>query len=101
MNVEPNIQVKCLENSNDALRNTNSFIYDKPEKSNFAAHLLNNHYPLSHNCFNTVQIINDKKLIDTWEELEIFKSYQTGNSLNEQLPNFNNPLFNSLYKIIK
>ena len=75
-----------------------SFIYNKPEKSNFAAHLLNHHHhPLNNDSFNIIKIINDKKLINTWEELEIFKSYRTGYNINEQLPNINNPLYKNMY----
>ena len=66
-----------------------SFIYNIPEKSKFSAHLLNSHHPLNQNCFNIVKIVNDKKRIDTWEQVEIFKPLQSAHTLNEQLPNFN------------
>ena len=78
-----------------------SFIYNKPEKSNFAAHLLNNHHPLNNNCFNIIKVINDKNHISTWEEFEIYKSYRTGHNINDQLPNINNPLFKTLMNINK
>ena len=78
-----------------------SFIYNKPEKSNFAANLLNNHHPLNNNNFSIIKIINNKTNINTWEELEIFKSYKNGYNINEQLPNFNNPLFQNIVHINK
>ena len=75
-----------------------SFIYNKPEKSNYAAHLLNNHHPLKNDNFKIIKIVNDRKLINTYEELEIYKSYKTGYNINDQLPNINNPLFKSITK---
>ena len=78
-----------------------SFIYNKPEKSNFAAHLLNNHHPLDNNCFDILKIINNKDHINTWEEFEIYKSFCTGHNINDQLPNINNPLFKTLSDISK
>ena len=78
-----------------------SFIYNKPEKSNYAEHLLNNHHPLDNNSFSIIKILNDKRLINTWEELEIFKSYRTGHNINDQLPNINNPLFKNILNINK
>ena len=75
-----------------------SFIYNKPKKSNYAAHLLNNHRSLKNNIFNIIKIVNDRKLINTYEELEIYKSFKTGCNINDQLPNINNPLFKSVTK---
>ena len=73
-----------------------SFIYNLPDKSKFAAHLLNNHHTFDQNNFTINRIIHNNKLIDTWEQLEIFKANSSGIIINEQLPNLNNPL----YKII-
>ena len=73
-----------------------SFIYNKPEKSNYASHLLEHHHPLNNNSFSIIKILNDKKLINTYEELEIFKSYKTGQNINDQLPNIHNPLFKNI-----
>ena len=78
-----------------------SFIYNKLEKSNFAAHLLESHHPLNNGSFSIIKIINNKNLINTWEVLEIFKSYRTGLKINEQLPNINNPLFKNIININK
>ena len=75
------------------------FIYNKPEKSNYAAHLLDNHHPLDNNSFSIIKILNDKRLINTWEELEIFKTYRTGHNINDQLPNINNPLYKNILNI--
>ena len=76
-----------------------SFIYNKPEKSNFAAHLLNNHHPLNNECFHILKIINSNSHINTWEEFEIYNSYCTGHNINDQLPIINNLLFKTLMNI--
>ena len=46
-----------------------------------------------------IVIIQNSKLLDTWENIEMFKAYKTCNILNEQIPNINNPLFNTILKI--
>ena len=78
---------------------TNSFIYNKPEKSTFANHLLNSHHSYNPNSFKIIKIIQNRKLLDTWENIEIFKAYKTGKILNEQIPNIHNPLYNTFLKI--
>ena len=74
-----------------------SFVYNYPEKSKFANHLLREHHPFDPKYFKIKKIVNNPT-IDTWEELEIHKIYHRGNILNEQLTNINNPLFNLIKK---
>ena len=78
-----------------------SFIYNNPERSKFAAHLLHYHHSFTKDCFKIIKTTYDNKLINIWEQYEIYKAHKTSEILNEQLPNFNNPLFKSLYKIVK
>ena len=40
-----------------------SFIYNNPDRSKFAAHLLQEHHPLNLNCFTIIKIIADKNLL--------------------------------------
>ena len=75
-----------------------SFVYNYPEKSNFAKHLLKEHHPFDTKYFKIKKIVNNNPTIDTWEELEIYKEYHSGNILNEQLTNINNPLFSLITK---
>ena len=46
-----------------------SFIYNIPDRSTFAAHLLEHHHPYNDNYFNIKKILNNNQYIDTWEEL--------------------------------
>ena len=78
-----------------------SFIYNIPERLKFAAHLLQYHHSFKQDCFKIIKITHDNKLINIWEQYEIYKAHKNSEILNEQLPNFNNPLFKSLYKIVK
>ena len=78
---------------------TNSFIHNKPEKSTYANHLLNIHHAYNPDSFKIIKIIQNSKLLDTWENIEIFKAYKTSKILNEQIPNIHNPLFNTILKI--
>ena len=73
-----------------------NFIYNKPEKSAFANHLLQNHHPLNTDLFKIIKILNNKKTIDIWENVEILKAHKSGNILNEQIPDSYNPLYNSI-----
>ena len=73
-----------------------SFIYNLPDRSKFAVHLLESHHSFDSNNFNIPKIIpspNIINLIDTWEHLEIYKAFHNKIIVNEQLPDFNNPLF--------
>ena len=58
------------------------------------------HHSFNPNYFEIKKIINDKSLIDIWEELEIglYKKHHSGHILNEQLTNLNNPLFSLITK---
>ena len=76
-----------------------SFIHNKPEKSTVAAHLLKYNHILNPNSFNIVKIINNKKLISTWENFEIYKTFKDGNVMNEQIPETHNLLYNTLLSI--
>ena len=76
-----------------------SFIYNYPEKSKYAAHLLEQHHIFDSDNFQILKIIPNTKLIDTWEHLEIFKAHHISQLLNEQLPDFNNPLFKTRIKL--
>ena len=46
-----------------------NFKYNYPDRSKFAAHLLENCHP-----FEVVKIVNEKRHIDIHEHLEIFKA---------------------------
>ena len=78
-----------------------NFIYNNPDRSKFAAHVLQFHHSFNKDCFKIIKTSYDNKLINIWEQYEIYKAHKTHEILNEQLPNFNNPLFKTLYKIIK
>ena len=79
----------------------NSFKYNYPEKSKFSAHLLENGHPFGpdNETFEIVKIVNNKNLIDILEQLEIYKTSKVQNVVNEQFPNFDNPLFHTRLKI--
>ena len=46
------------------------------------------HAAHSPDCFKTNKIINDKKILGTWEQLKIYKTYYKGHIVNEHLPDF-------------
>ena len=70
-----------------------NFIYNKPEKSTFANHLLQHHHPLNTDLFKIIKILNNNKTIDIWENVEILKAHKMGNILNEQIPDSHNPIY--------
>ena len=78
-----------------------NFKYNYPDRSKFAAHLLENCHPFESdlNCFEVVKIVNEKQHIDIHEPLEIFKASKEYNLVNEQYPNMNNPLFHTRLKL--
>ena len=76
-----------------------SFIHNYPERSNYAAHLLNSKHKFNLDNFKILKIIPNRKLIDTWEHFEIFKAFHNNKIINEQLPNINNPLFKTRLKL--
>ena len=78
-----------------------SFIYNNPDRSKFAAHLLQYHHSFTKDCFKIIKVTHNNTLINIYEQFEIYKAHKSKEILNEQLPNFNNPLFKTLYKIIK
>ena len=75
-----------------------SFLYNIPERSNFAAHMLHPSHKLIPftNNFQIIKIINDRKYIDVWEDIQIIKYRQKYKLINEQIPNVNNPLYKLL-----
>ena len=71
-----------------------SFKYNLPQNSAFAAHLLQNQHSFINSTFKPIKIIHDKRIIDIWEHLEIYKSFHGSERLvNEQIPDIDNPLF--------
>ena len=53
-------------------------MHNYPEKSNFASHLLKEHHSFNPNYFQIRKIFNENSVIDTWQELEIYKKYHSG-----------------------
>ena len=54
-----------------------SFIYNNPNRYKFAAHLLDKYHPLNPSCFSVIKTLSDKKLINTWEQFEIYKTHKS------------------------
>ena len=84
-----------------------AFLYTLPDKSNFAAHLLQTNHIFSGftNNFEIIRTVRDKRRILIWEEVEIVKHSIKYTLINEYMPNCNNPLFKlfacfaNLYKL--
>ena len=72
-----------------------SFNYNLIEKSNFAAHLLHPSHNLTPftDSYNIIKVIRDKRILDVWEVFEIYRLRHSNILINEQIPNYNNPLF--------
>ena len=71
-----------------------SFKYNHPEKSAYAAHLLNKDHklmPFNEN-FEILKVTNDKKKIEIWEQFHIYK-HKNQSLLNEHFPSASYPLF--------
>ena len=72
-----------------------NFKYGITEKYKFAAHCLENCHPFLplEKSFSVVKNVNKIEQIDIWEALVISKTSRTADSINEQIPEINNPLF--------
>ena len=79
-----------------------SYLYNLPDKSNYAAHLLHPSHQVIpfNNNFEILKIIYNRRTIDIWEQIEIYKHSLKTTLINEQLPNYSNPLF-SLFRIFQ
>ena len=79
-----------------------SYLYNLPDKSNYAAHLLHPSHQVIpfNNNFEILKIIYNRRTIDIWEQIEIYKHSLRTTLINEQLPNYSNPLF-SLFRIFQ
>ena len=61
--------------------------------------MLESHHSYNPDSFKIIKIVQNRKLIDTWENIEIFKAYKTGQILNEQILDIYNPVYNTVLKI--
>ena len=55
-------------------------LYNKQDKSTYDNHLIENHHPKNSDSFIIIKIVNNKKLIELWENVEIFKAYKERNT---------------------
>mgnify|MGYP000751796836 CR=1 FL=1 len=58
-----------------------NFIYNNPERSKFASHLLQYHHSFMQDCFEIIKTTHDNKLINIWEQYEIYKPIKQVNIL--------------------
>ena len=75
-----------------------SYFYNLPEKSNYAAHLLQNDHIATpfNSTYQILKIVHNKYMIEIWEQLFIQKQAAQSNLINEHHLNTNNPLFELL-----
>ena len=75
-----------------------SYLYNLPEKSNYAAHLLQDDHIATpfNSTYHILKIVHNKFMIEIWEQLFVQKQTLQSNLINEHHLNTNNPLFELL-----